>query len=157
MKAIGLVMCLGALVAGCSYSHIDTTRATFDQVGPVAAGDAVQPGPLVLRMSRHLDTVMRGPDTDEDQVLVLTVRNFKLNQQIAVPSDNVSAEFAATRFGPRSTGTSFRGYFVVKKIGRIQATGYVHVDVTASTESGSYTQQAKFRGNFVFYREDDTL
>jgi hypothetical protein len=110
---------------------------------------------LELRISRHLDTIMRGPDSEEDQVLVLKVRDFRLNQRLQIPSDNVTAEFTATRFGPRSKGEAFNGYLIVKKImpGKVEAA--VHLDVTARTALGSYSQTAKFHGNYTFTQTAD--
>jgi hypothetical protein len=62
----------------------------------------------------------------------------------------VSAEFTATRFGPSSKGESFSGFIIVKKITADQVDAYLRLAVTARTESGSYTQRAKFRGNYSF-------
>jgi hypothetical protein len=150
-----IAISLLAFTSACSYSHIGTTSATFNQMGPASAGEATQSGPLVLKFARHVDTVMRGPDTEEDQVLVLHVRDFRLNQRLAIPSDNVTAEFTVTRFGPHSEGDSYKGYLIIKKISRNQVTAYVHLDVTARTESGSYVQTAKFHGEYQCFREAD--
>ena len=157
MRALILTIGLTILASACSYSHIGTTSATFIRPAPAIGTDTAPPpaGPLVLQIRRHLDTVIRGPDTEEDQLLVLTVRDFGLNQRLAVPSANVTPEFTATRFGPTSTGDSFLGYLIVKTVATNQVTAYVHVDVTAHTESGSYTQRAKFRGEYKFFRETD--
>ena len=57
-RLILLLTCFGA---ACGYSHIGETRAVFDRVG----------NGLTLRVDRHLDTVMRGPDIEEDQQLIL--------------------------------------------------------------------------------------
>ncbi len=143
------------LAVGCSYSHIASTSATFNRVAPALGADATQapPGPLVLKIARHLDTVVRGPDTDEDQLLVLEVRDFRLNQRLTIPSGNVTPEFTATRFGPRSKGESFNGYLIMSKISSNQVAAYLHLDLTARTESGSYIQTAKFHGEYKFFRE----
>ena len=141
-----------ALASACSYSHVASTSATFNRVGPAADGDAAQSGPLVLKIGRHLDTVLRGPDIEEDQLLVLEVRGFRLNQRLGIPSEDVTPEFTATRFGPRSKGESFTGYLIIKNISTNQVAAYVHVDVTAHTESGRYTQTAKFHGEYKFFR-----
>ena len=150
-----LVICLAALASACSYSHIGSTSATFSRVPPALGADAVPApgGPLVLKINRHLDTVMRGPDTDEDQLLVLEVRDFRLNQRLAIPSEDVTAEFTATRFGPRSTGNSFSGFLILRKVGAKQVVAYLHLDVTASTADARYVQTAKFRGEHKFFRE----
>jgi hypothetical protein len=156
MKTVGLAIGLAALASACSYSHIGSTSATFHHVAPALDADAAQTqaGPLVLKISRHLDTVMRGPDTEEDQLLVLEVRDFRLNQRLAIPSENVTPEFTATRFGPRSTGNNFSGFLILRKVGANQIVGYLRVGVTASTASGRYVQTAKFRGEYKFFREE---
>jgi hypothetical protein len=155
MKRMVLVLCLAALASACNYSHIGATSATFHRIAPATGADVAPTptGPLVLKVSRHVDTVIRGPDIDEDQVFVLEVHDFRLNQRLALPSENVTAEFTATRFGPRSTGDSFRGFLIVRKAGPKRVVAYLHLDVTASTANGRYVQTAKFRGEQTFIRE----
>ena len=157
MKAMSLAIYLAAFASACSYSHIGSTSATFHRVGPAPAGETTQTqaGPLVLNIRRHLDTVMRGPDIEEDQLLALEVRDFRLNQRLAIPSENVRPEFTATRFGPRSTGTRFSGFLILRNVSADQVVAYLHLDVTASTASGRYIQTAKFRGERKFFREAD--
>lgn len=133
---------LVALFAGCAYSHISYTGSTFQQ--PTTGG------PLELRITRHLDTVVPGPDDEEDQTLILKVRDFRLNQKLKIPSGNVTPEFTATRFGPRSKGESYRGFLIVRKVAADHVDAYLHLDVAARTESDSYKQTAKFHGNFSF-------
>jgi hypothetical protein len=137
-----IAVSLVALLAGCAYSHITYTASTFQQ--PTTGG------PLELRVTRHLDTVVGGPDDEEDQTLVLKVRDVRLNQRLKVPSENVTPEFTATRFGPRSKGESYNGFLIVKKVTPDQVDAYLHLDVTARTESGSYKQAAGFHGNYSF-------
>ena len=120
--------------------------ATFNQPAPPLGG------PLVLKISRHVDTVVHGPDDEEDQLLILKVRDVRLNQRLKIPSENVKAEFTATRFGPRSKGESFKGYLIVRKITADQVDAYLHLDINARTESGTYKQTAKFHGNFSFWQ-----
>ena len=154
MKATLLTIALAAFASACSYSHVGPATATF--VHPAPAVDAgvlaVQAGPLVLRISRHVDTIMNGPDNDEDQLLVLEVHDFRLNERLAVPSDSVAPQFTATRFGPSSKGDSFKGFLIVKKVTPRRVSAYLYIDVTASTASGSYTQTAKFHGDYKFVR-----
>ncbi|HUJ73048.1 MAG TPA: hypothetical protein VLZ30_12465 [Verrucomicrobiae bacterium] len=154
---IALAMALAPLVSACSYSHVGLPVATFSQpVPPLGAGSLeAQVGPLALRIQRHLDTVLHGPDNEEDQSLVLEVHNFQINRRLQVLSDNVTPEFTATRFGPTSKGQTFVGYLIVKKVTPHQVDAYLHIDVTASTPSGSYTQTAKFHGNFTFVRSTE--
>jgi hypothetical protein len=97
-----------------------------------------------------VDTILHGPDIEEDQLLVLEVHDFRINQRLQIPSDSVAPQFTVTRFGPSSKGDTFTGYLIVKKVTARRVEAYVHVDVTASTTSGSYTQTAKFHGNYTF-------
>jgi hypothetical protein len=144
MKTI-IALSLVSLFAGCTYSHVGSTGSTFQR--PITGG------PLELRIARHLDTIVIGPDDEEDQVLVLKVRDVRLNQRLKIPSDNVTPEFTATRFGPRSKGESYSGFVILRKIRPDQVDVYLHLDVNASTESGSYKQTASFHGNFSFMRQ----
>ena len=153
MRVITVAIVFTTLASACNYSHMGPAAATFSRPTPPPLGAGsleMQTGPLVLRISRHVDTVLRGPDNEEDQMLVLGVRDFRLNQRLAIPSDNVTADFTATRFGPSSKGQGYAGYLVVKKVTPNKVEASLHLDVTASTASGSYTQTAKFRGNFTF-------
>ena len=138
---------LVTLFAGCAYSHIGTTASTFQQSSAGA--------PLELRISRHLDTVVRGPDDEEDQTLILKVTDSRLNQKLKVPSATVTPEFTATRFGPRSTGESYSGYLILRKITPDLVDAYLHLDVVARTESGTYKQTAKFHDNYSFRRRTE--
>jgi len=122
-----------------------------------AGANETSDGPVVLRISRHLDTVIGGPDVEEDQHLVLTVQDFRIGQKLKIPSVSVTPEFTVTRFGPNSQGDTFAGYLVVRKISATKVDASLHLDVTARTSSGSYTQTAKFHGNYSFvYRASDT-
>jgi hypothetical protein len=156
MKPI-VVTVLLVLACGCSYSHIGPAVATFSRpTPPLGAGSLeAQVAPLVLQIRRHLDTVVHGPDNVVDQVLVLKIHNFRLNNRLPIPSDTVTPDFTASRFGPTSKGETFSGYLIIRKItaGRVEA--YLHLDVTASTPSGSYTQTAKFHGNYKFVHSDE--
>jgi hypothetical protein len=153
MRVIAVAIVFTTFASACNYSHTGPAAATFSRPAPPSLGTGsleAQTSPLMLRISRHLDTVLRGPDNEEDQVLVLEVRDFRLNQRLAIPSDNVTADFTATRFGPSSKGQGYAGYLIVKKVTPNKVEVSLHLDVTASTASGSYTQTAKFRGNFAF-------
>ena len=153
MRLITLAIVFTTFASACNYSHTGPAAATFSRPVPPSLGAGsleMQTSPLVLRISRHLDTVLRGPDNEEDQVLVLQVRDFRLNQRLAIPSDNVTADFTATRFGPTSKGQGYTGYLIVKKVTPNKVEVNLHLDVSASTESGSYTQTAQYRGNVTF-------
>lgn len=157
MKILNLVVVLTTLASGCNYSHVGPSMATFSRVTPSPDSGSLesQTGPLVLRIRRHLDTVLHGPDTDEDQLLVLEVHDFLINQKLPVPSDRVTAEFTVTRFGPSSKGQEYSGYLIVKKITPTKVDAYLHLDVIAVTTSGSYTERADFHGNFTFIHNQE--
>ena len=133
---------LAALFTGCAYSHVASTAGSFRQSESGAS--------LRLQISRHLDTVVPGPDDEEDQLLALEVRDFRPNERLKIPSENVTPEFTVTRFGPRSKGESFSGFIIVKKITADQVDAYLRLVITARTESGTYTQRVKFRGEYSF-------
>lgn len=146
MRAIAFVVSLTTLASACSYSHIATTSTTFNHVA--------QSGPFVLKITRHLDTVVRGPDSEEDQLLVLEVRDYQLSERLPIPSDKVSAQFTVTRFGPSSVGERFTGFLIVRKVSADQIDAYLHLDVVARTGSGDYTQTAKFHGEYSFTQRE---
>ena len=158
MKTITLAVGLAIFASACSYSHVGSPSTTFNY-GKLPLGEATnetQSGPLVLKISRHLDTVVRGPDPEEDQLLVLTVRNFRPGQKLKIPSESVTPEFTVTRFEPGSRGDRFVGYLVVRKVTADKVDASLQLDVTARTASGSYTQTAKFHGTYSFiYRAPD--
>jgi hypothetical protein len=158
MKTIILAVCLAIFSSACNYSHVGGPNTTFNRgTPPLGTATNDTPGaPLVLRISRHLDTVMRGPDSEEDQFLVLTVRDFRPGQKLKIPSEKVTCEFTATRFGPSSHGDTFVGYLIVRKVTATKVDASLHLDVKARTNSGSYTQTAKFHGTYSFvYRAAD--
>jgi len=152
ISIIAIAVALTTFVSACNYSHVGPAATTFSQPPPpLGAGSLqAQAGPLVLRVRRHVDTILHGPDNEEDQLLVVEVRNFQLNHKLQIPSDSVTLEFVATRFGPSSKGQAFRGYLIVKKITPHKVDAYLHIDVAASTASGSYTQTEKFHGDLTF-------
>src|ERR1043166_1816043 len=153
MRAIATAVVLATFASACNYSHVGPAAATFNRLPPPSLGAGPleeQTAPLMLRISRHIDTILRGPDNEEDQILVLAVRDFRLNQRLAVPSENVTADFTATRFGPSSKGQGYAGYVIAKKVTPNKVDAYLHLNVAASTPSGSYTQAEKFHGNFTF-------
>jgi len=135
------------LTALCGCEHLAESNATFTG----AANNGT--GPLVLRISRHMDTIVHGPDIDEDQLLVLEVRNFQLNKKLPVPSDSVKPSFSVKRFGPSSRDIGDQGYIIVKSVSDKTVVAYLHLDIVAQTSDGSYTQQEKFHGEYTFYSE----
>ena len=158
MKPI-VVTALAVLTSACSYSHIGPAVATFNRpTPPLGAGSLeTQVAPLTLAIRRHLDTVVHGPDIEEDQLLVLKVHNYRLNVRLPIPSNTVTPDFTASRFGPTSKGQTFSGYLIIRRItpGSVEAS--LHLDVTASTLSGKYTQSAKFRGDYKFIHSDEDV
>jgi hypothetical protein len=156
MKRIIAVVLL-MLASACSYSHVGPAIGTFTRpTPPVGTGSLEsQVGPMVLQISRHLDTVMHGPDNEEDQTLILNVHGYHLNQRLPIPSDNVTPDFTAARFGPTSNGETYSGYLIIRKITADKVEAYLHLDVTASTASGKYTQTAKYDGNYTFRHSDE--
>jgi hypothetical protein len=156
MKPIIATLLL-ALATACSYSHVGPSAGTFSRPTPPVGGGSLegQVGPLVLQISRHLDTVIGGPDNEEDQTLILHVQGYRLNQRLPIPSESVTPDFTATRFGPTSKGGEFRGYLIIRKITADKIEAYLHLDVTAITASGKYTETAKFHGNYTFRHSDE--
>src|SRR6267154_2487540 len=150
MKTIILAVCLATFASACNYSHVGSPSATFNRGTPPlgAATNEAQSRPLVLKISRHLDTVVRGPDPEEDQLLVLTVKDFRIGQKLKIPSESVAPEFTATRFEPSSRGENFVGYLIVNKVTADKVDASLRLDVTARTASASYTQTAKFHGDY---------
>src|SRR5580700_678102 len=119
LRNIAVAFVLAAFASACSnYSHVGPSTGTFNRPTPPPLGTGIeaQTGPLVLKIHRHLDTILKGPDSEEDQTLTLKVRDVQLNQKLLVPSDNVTPDFVATRFGPSSKGQAYEGYLILKKI-----------------------------------------
>jgi hypothetical protein len=155
MRTIILAVCLTIFGSACNYSHVGIPNTTFSRLPPPlgAATNATTSTTLVLRISRHLDEVIRGPDPEEDQHLVLTVQNFRIGQKLKIPSENVTPEFTVIRFEPSSHGDTFAGYLIIRKVSATKVDASLHLDVTARTSSGSYTETAKFHGNYSFAYE----
>ena len=139
---------LSTLVLGCNYSHIAYTNATL-------ASPVTESGSLVLKINRHVDTVVKGPDIEEDQVLVITVHNVALNKKLLIPSDDVTADFTASRFGPSSKGDNYQGYLILNKVTKNRVEATVYLDLVARTESREYSQTEKYRGKYEFLIGED--
>jgi hypothetical protein len=132
---------LVCFLAACGYSHVGETKATFRQADKT----------LSLRVDRHLDTVMRGPDVEEDQRLILELSGYEIGKRLPVPSANAVARFSVTRFGPSSEGNECTGYIILKRVAEKKIEAYLHLDITAHTANGSYVQHVKYRGDHTFY------
>jgi hypothetical protein len=130
------------LCAGCA--HVDTTSGTFSQ----RAG-----APMVLRLERHMDTILGGPDIEEDQTLVVELQRIEIGKRLTIPSDDATARFTVKRFGPSSTGNSYKGYIIVRTVTKREVVATLKLEVAATTSDGSYTQTATFHGDYTFWRE----
>ena len=96
MKYLFSVLSAGLLLgAGCA--HLDSTNSTFEH-----SDDMLQ-----LKVERHMDEIMDGPDTEEDQTLILQLRDFKIGERLTVPSAKAAVNFVVDRFGPISEGNEF--------------------------------------------------
>jgi hypothetical protein len=154
MKTYTAVL-LAVVALSCGCAHMTLTSATFSQEAALSAANqapAHDLSHLVLQITRHADTVINGPDIDEDQLLVLDLKNFRLQQRLPIPSATVAPQLSITRFGPSSEGKEFRGFVIIRKIEPNQVKAFLHLDVIARTANGSYTQKVRFRGDFVFLR-----
>ena len=138
MKRFALV---ALMLAGCA--HVDSTRGTFNRG---------RENDLALRLTRHVDTVVRGPDDEEDHVLVLDVRHWTIGQRLEIPGD-VTPVFTVQRFGPSSKGETYRGFLIVRKVEERRVVATLNLVVTAKTEDNTYRQTARFRGTFTFDRQ----
>jgi hypothetical protein len=133
---------LAVLCAGCA--HVDTSSGTFSQ----------RPGaPMVLTLERHMDTIVNGPDIDEDQTLTIELRRVEVGKKIVIPSEDATARFLVKRFGPGSTGKTFQGFIIVKSVKKDEVLATMKLLVTAATADGTYTQKARIHGDFSFVRE----
>jgi hypothetical protein len=138
-----------SLVALAGCAHVASTNATF-----VRRAEA-PPAPLVLKLARHMDTIVRGPDIEEDQLLVLEVRDFQIGRKLDIPSAAVRPRFSVTRFGPGSQGEVYKGYLIVRSVTPQKVVAHVHLDVRARTADNSYIQNARFHKDYVFYPADE--
>jgi hypothetical protein len=137
---ITIAACVALVVlTGCA--HIASTNGTF-----------IRNNGIVLTLTRHVDTIVRGPDIDEDQRLVLVVPTLEIGRKMMIPSEDVQPSFSVSRFGPSSTGKGFKGYLILKSVADEQVVAHLHLDVQAQTADGSYRQKARFSGNYVFDR-----
>ena len=132
-------MALG-LAGGCA--HIAATQATFTRTDTA----------LVLQVDRHVEEIVRGPDIEEDQTLVLELRDYQIGKWLAVPSTNATARLEVRRFGAPSHGEVFAGWVKVRKVTATKVVADVKLVVTARTASGSYVQQTKFKDQYEFFR-----
>ena len=140
MRLLAITVLLA--LAGCA--HVASTKSTFSHSARK---------PLVLTIHRHVDTIVRGPDSEEDQFLVLRLHDTTIGKRIVIPSSAVQAEFAAVRFGPESRGETYQGVIVLKSIGPKEVVAALSLNVTATTLDKSYKQTAKYRGDYTFARE----
>jgi hypothetical protein len=136
-----------SLTALCGCAHIAQSNATFV---PIANSGS---GPLVLRIARHVDTIVRGPDIEEDQLLVLELHRVEIGKRMTIPSEDVTARLTVKRFGPSSQGNSYKGYIIVKSVSKDEVVATLKLDVIASTSDGAYTENPTFHSDYTFRRE----
>ena len=108
-------MALG-LAGGCA--HIAATQATFTRTDTA----------LVLQVDRHVEEIVRGPDIEEDQTLVLELRDYQIGKWLAVPSTNATARLEVRRFGAPSHGEVFAGWVKVRKVTATKVVAGTFVD-----------------------------
>jgi len=145
----------------CGCVQPEVTRASFLHETAAPAQEAAPGDHLVLQLGRHADDLLSGPDIDEDQLLVLDVRNFKLNQRLAIPSKEVTAHLGIARFGPPSEGKEYHGFLIVKSITTNEVKVVLNLNVVAETDDNSYTEKTRFNSQYTFFPEqpdnDDEL
>lgn len=146
------------VIAACSWgcAHTTLTGATFFREGTFPTlNPAATAGPnhLVLQITRHVDTILSGPDIEEDQRLILDLRNVRLQQRLPIPSAEAVPQLLVTRFGPPSEGKEFRGFVIINQISSNQVQASLSVDVVVLTRDGGYSQNVRFRGDFKFFQQ----
>jgi hypothetical protein len=153
-----LLIACGCL-CGCEQPAV--TNASFFHEASIATPQGGTANHLVLQLGRHADELLSGPDIDEDQLLVLDIRDFRLNQKLAIPSANVSPRLSINRFGPPSQGKEFHGFLVVKSLSTNLVTVVLDLNAVAETDDNSYSEKTRFKGQFKFFPEqaedDDQL
>ncbi len=145
-----------ALLSGCT--QVDFTRSTFlpkAEVSPPTSENSYrivyhEGEYLVLEISRKVTNYGHALDEYENQLLVLQIRDIKLNERLAIPSTNVTPHFVVTRFGPTSLGQSYHGFLIIKNIADDEINAYLRLDVTANTRWDTPPEKIRFRGNYVF-------
>lgn len=140
MKFALLIMLLTGLVLGTGCAHIAATQATFTKTG----------GTLALEIDRHMDELMNAPDLEENQILVLELHDYRLNERLPVPSAQVQARLEVQRFGPTSYGQKFTGWISVRTVTEAKIVADVNLVATAQTITGNYSQTEKFHGRYQF-------
>ncbi len=151
MKPSVAFLLLACCLSGCVQPAV--TNATFFHEAAVATPEGPAVNHLVLQLGRHADTLLSGPDIDEDQLLVLDIRDFRLNQKLAIPSATVSPRLSIARFGPPSQGREFNGFLIVRSISTNEVKAFVNLDVMAETDDNSYSEKTRFKGEFKFFPE----
>lgn len=158
LPVVFLLIACGCL-CGCAQPAV--TNASFIHETAVATPEGPATNRLVLQLGRHADELLSGPDIDEDQLLVLDIRDFRLNQKLAIPSEKVSPRLSIARFGPPSQGKEFHGYLIIKSLSTNKVTVVLDLDTVSETDDNSYSEKTRFKGEFKFFPEqpdsDDQL
>lgn len=134
----------GVALAGCA--HLAVSDATF-----VRSAD-VPDARLTLTINRHMDTIVNGPDIEEDQKLTLELSRYPLNEKIEIPSEAVTTKLVIERFGPWSRGETYWGYIIITSVGDNELVARMDLTVTAYTLSRTYKQDVHFKGEYTFNR-----
>lgn len=140
MKRFLLFGIIALSVAGCA--HVASTHGT------VRWGREKD---FTLRLTRHVDTIVRGPDDEEDQVLELHIQQWRIGESQRIPED-VTATLAVQRFGPPSVGETYRGWVIIESVTPQKIVATLNLVVTATTADNSYKQTERFRGTHTFDR-----
>lgn len=127
-------------VSGCA--HIAATKATFTHTG----------SELVLQIDRHMEEIVRGPDIEEDQTLVLELRDYQIGERLEVPSAKAVARLEVRRFGPTLEGAVYTGWVRIRKATDTKIVADVKLVVTATTTTGHDVRTATFNKQYQFYR-----
>ena len=136
--AAGLIGLLA--VSGCA--HIAATKATFTHTG----------SELVLQIDRHMEEIVRGPDIEEDQTLVLELRDYQVGERLEVPSAKAVARLEVRRFGPTLEGSVYTCWVRIRKVTDAKIVADVKLVVTATTSAGHDVRTATFNNQYQFYR-----
>jgi hypothetical protein len=128
------------LLLGSGCASITSTLTTYSRVD----------GALVLTVQRHKDEILYAPDTDEDQTLVLELKNYKIGERLKVPSDKAVVHFDVDRFGASSHGDEYAGYVIVKSDNESLVKAYIKITLQARTDDNTYKQHEVFNGDYVF-------
>lgn len=102
---------------------------------------------------RHLDTILSGPDIEEDQTLLINLYDYRLNEPIRLPAHNVRVTFRGERFGPSSHALDVAGCILIRTATVERVVARLDLRIHASTRAGTYRSTERFRGEYIFRAE----